>query len=372
MRISESYNYNHITDNAALKEVVELIRENKLVMLDTEFMRERTYYPILSLIQIAVKEPSGEQKLFIIDALSGVDLKPFLEVIFDKKVTKILHASLQDLQIFCQKFGIDNGGMLDGWETSIIDTQIMANLCGFNFNTGYSNLAEIFLQKQIDKTLQRSDWQKRPLGSDQLEYAISDVIFLEEIYRNLSRILTEKNRIKWYEEEMKNFVTKIISESKENLFKNFSFKGRSREEVSKIKNLILWRENWAQKLDLPRQHFMRDYVIERVAYSQDFDLNLDEHKIAEIKKILAQDVDIEDKISSKDEGNFMNDRQKNLYKKSKELIAEIAREENLKEQLLITSQTLKNIVCTKKPIEDMLQGWRYDLCGERLKTIIYK
>lgn len=369
MYISQSYNY--ITDDAALREVVDLIRETKLVMLDTEFMRERTYYPILSLIQIAVKK-SDEQKLFIVDAISGVDLQPFLEIIFDKEITKILHASLQDLQIFCQKFGIDQGGILDGLENSIIDTQIMANFCGFNFNTGYSSLSEILLEKQIDKTLQRSDWQKRPLAPDQLDYAISDVIFLEEIHLKLSEILAQKNRIKWYEEEMKIFVTKIISESKENLFKNFSFKGRSREEVSKIKNLILWRENWAKKLDLPRQHFMRDYVVERVAYSQDFDLNLDEQKIDEIKKILAQDVEIEDKITVKDEGNFMNDRQKDLYKKAKELIAEIAREENLKEQLLITSQTLKNIVCTKKPMEDMLQGWRYSLCADRLKQIISK
>ena len=93
---------NYITSNADLSEVVEMINQEKLVALDTEFMREKTYYPILSLIQIAVRK-SGEQKLFIVDALSGLDLKPLIAIIFDKKITKILHASLQDLQIFYQK-----------------------------------------------------------------------------------------------------------------------------------------------------------------------------------------------------------------------------------------------------------------------------
>ncbi len=360
---------NYITNDAALKEAVALIHEEKLVALDTEFMREKTYYPILSLIQIAVKK-SGEQKLFIVDALSGVDLTPLTSVIFDKKITKILHASLQDLQIFCQKSGIASGGIFDDLADSVIDTQIMANFCGFNFNTGYSNLAENLLQKNIDKTLQRSDWQRRPLSAEQLKYAISDVIFLEEIYEKLLKILQEKNRTKWYQEEIKIFVNKAMSETQDNLFKNFSFKGRSREEVSRIKNLILWRENWVKKLDLPRQHFMRDETLERVAYLRNFDLNLDEKKITEIKKILEQNVEFEERNYVKDEGNFMNDKQKNLYKKAKELVAEIAREENLKEQLLITSQHLKNLVCTKKSIEESLRGWRYELCGERIKKLI--
>lgn len=360
---------NYITDSATLKEVVTLIRKEKLVALDTEFMREKTYYPILSLIQIAVKN-SGEQKLFIVDALSNIDLMPLTQIIFDKNITKIFHASLQDLQIFCQKNDMPHGGMLDDLASSVVDTQIMANFCGFDFNSGYSNLVENMLQKNIDKTLQRSDWQRRPLSKEQLKYALSDVIFLEEIYEILSRNLEEKNRKEWYLEEMKIFTKKALSESVENLFKNFSFKGRSREQIFKVKNLIFWREEWAKRLDLPRQHFMRDHVIERLAYSQDCELNLDAEKISEIKKILAQDVDVEDKIFVKNEIHFMSDRQKNLYKEAKELIAKIAREENLKEQILITSQSLKNLVCTKKPVEESLSGWRFDLCGERLKHLI--
>lgn len=362
---------NYITNASGLQEVVAMIYDEKFVALDTEFMREKTYYPVLSLVQIAVRK-SGEQKLFVVDALSGVDLEPLFTTILDRSITKIFHASLQDLQIICQKSNIGRGGIENQLAESVIDTQIMANFCGFDFNSGYSNLTEVLLQEKIDKSLQRSDWQKRPLTREQIKYAISDVIFLEEIYEKLTKILAEKNRQEWYKEEMKIFVGKVLSETKENLFKNFSFKGRSYEEIARIKNLILWREDWAKKLDLPRQHFMRDHVVERVAYSQNFDLNFDEQKIAEIKKILNQEVGDEDRVFVHDETNFMSDKQKKLYKKSKELISEIAREENLKEQLLITSQGLKNVICAKKPIEELLSGWRYELCGERLKNLISK
>lgn len=359
---------NYITDNTALAEVVALIRAEKLVAIDTEFTREKTYYPILSLVQIALTTSQG-QKLFVVDALSGVDLQPLVEIIFDKSITKIFHAALQDLQIFCYRSGIPTEGILESLEGSIIDTQIMANFCGFNFNSGYSSLAESILQKKIDKSLQRSDWQNRPLSPEQIEYALSDVLFLQEIYEIMLSQLREKNRQEWYAEEMTSFVRKILSESNENLFKNFSFKGKTREQMTRLKNLLLWREEWAKKLDLPRQHFMRDYVIERIAYSSDLNCNLDEQKISEIREIFDKKVDHEDKIFVKDESHFMSDRQKNLYKKAKELIAQIAQEENLKEQILITSQALKNLVCSKKPMEELLVGWRYQLCGERLKNL---
>ncbi|NBV06539.1 MAG: hypothetical protein EBS06_04805 [Proteobacteria bacterium] len=360
---------NYINDNAALKEVIELIRQEKLVALDTEFMRDKTYYPILSLIQIAVKK-SGEQKLFIIDVLSGVDLEPFLEIIFDKKIIKILHSSLQDLQIFCQKNNVVDQNILKNLSQSVFDTQIMANFCGFDFNAGYSNLVEILLQKNIDKTLQRSDWQKRPLSLQQLEYAILDVIFLEEIYEKLLNILVKKNRQKWYEEEVEIFITKAISQSQENLFKNFSLKGKSESQVIRIKNLILWREEWAKKLDLPRQHFIKDNVLERIVYSHNLDLNLDQEKINQIKEIMSCDIEKLNKKFAKDELNFASDKQKNLYKKAKELIAKIACEENLKEQLLITSQNLKNLIYSKKQVQEVLVGWRYQVCGEHLKKLI--
>lgn len=359
----------YVTNNSELGSLVELIKEAQLVALDTEFTREKTYYPVLSLIQVAVKK-GDQQKLFIVDALSDVDLADLSAVIFDRNITKILHASLQDLQIFCQKNKVAGATVLENLSRSVVDTQVMANFCGFGFNSGYSTIVENLLQRKIDKTLQRSDWQKRPLSAQQLEYALYDVVFLQEVHQKLYEILQQKNRQKWYEEEIKNFVTKVFTESQDNLFKNFSFKGRSREEVSRLCNLILWRESWAKKLDLPRQHFMRDYALERVAYSQDYDLRLDDEKISEIKEILGRESEDREKFSTKQEGNFMSDRQKNTYKKAKDLLAEVAREENLQEQFLITSQGLKNLVCSKKPLEESLTGWRYELLGDRLKNLI--
>ena len=134
----------YITNNQNLEFVLDLILKAKAVAIDTEFTREKTYYPILSLIQIAVKD-EGELKSFIVDGLADIDLAPLFKIIADKKITKILHSSLQDLQIFYQK---SNEAPL-----GVADTQILANFCGFGFNVGYSNLVESFFQKEIDKTV---------------------------------------------------------------------------------------------------------------------------------------------------------------------------------------------------------------------------
>ncbi len=355
----------YITNNQDLEFVLDLILKAKAVAIDTEFTREKTYYPILSLIQIAVKD-AGELKSFIVDGLADIDLNPLFKIIADKKITKILHSSLQDLQIFYQK---SNKAPL-----GVADTQILANFCGFGFNVGYSNLVESFFQKEIDKTQQRSDWQKRPLSQKQIDYALSDVLYLEEMHEKLLEILDEKGRKNWYYEEVKNFTDKAIIQLDEDLFKRFSFKRKTPAQIAQIKKLILWREKWAQKLDLPRQHFLKDEAIERMVVFGDFNFNFDKKVLAEAKAILAEIDEAPKKIirEDADEGRsfFMNSEQKNLYKEAKKLIAEIAREENFKEQFLITSDGLKSVICGYKKTEQLLAGWRYQLFGERLNQLI--
>ncbi len=350
----------YIDDNEKLDELLDLIAKSEVIAIDTEFTREKTYYSILSLIQIAVKD--GKKKhSFIVDCLADINLKKLFQVINDPKVTKILHSSLQDLQIFYKHSKTLPKG--------ISDTQIMANFCGFDFNIGYSALVEKFFDKIIDKSQQRSDWQKRPLTQKQIDYALSDVKYLEEIHDKMNDILESKGRKTWYLEEVKNFVKASVAKPEENLFKNFVFQKKTSKEISQIKRLILWRESWAQKLDIPRQHFLRDHVIERIVMKNDLSLKLEKKAIEEIKKIM----DMEELLT---ENNFvekhflMTEQQKRSFKKAKKLISKIALEQDLKEQFLISTLTLKNLVCGYKNIDEIIYGWRFEVFGSELKKII--
>jgi len=354
----------YITSQPRLDEVISLIKQAKLVALDTEFTRTNTYYPILSIIQIAVKNSSGEKECFIIDCLSDIDLSGLFAVIAEVEITKILHSPTQDLQIFYHKSGLLPHG--------IVDTQIMANFCGLGFSVGYSSLVEELFQKQLDKKQQRSDWQNRPLSAKQIEYALLDVIFLEEIYDKFCEILSAQNRLDWFFEEMKSFVNKTLFRSDDNLNKNFSFRGRSTKEISKIKNMILWRESWAQKVDLPRQHFVKDEVIERIVCEGVIpnSLNLNPEMRDGINKIL----DEEENFFEEDQKNarrfHMNERQKNCYSEAKKLIAKIAFQENFKEQFLMTSSDLEKVICDQKLLNEIVSGWRYQLFGKELEQLI--
>lgn len=341
-----------------------MIKEAKLVAIDTEFTREKTYYPILSLIQIAVQN-SGKKKSFIIDCLSGIDLQPILQIMSDDQVTKILHSSLQDLQIFYQK----NNAV----PASIMDTQIMANFCGFGFNVGYSNLVENFCKIDIDKTLQRSDWQRRPLMQSQIDYALLDVLYLEEINHKLLEILEKNGRKDWYFEEIKNFIAKSIYQKEESLYKSFSLNKKSSgkksaKQIAQIKKLILWRENCAKELDIPRQHFLKDEMIDRIVSEEYFDLSFDLRGMNadEIRRILAS----ADECLVEEKNFFMSGKQKKLYEEAKKLIAKIAQEENLQEQFLITSSALKSIICDCETIDELVIGWRYQIFGKKLEQLI--
>ncbi len=353
----------YVTSQSQLAQIVEMIRKQKIAAFDTEFTRETTYYPILSIVQIAVKDSSGKQKTFIVDCLANLDLKPLFEVMSDRGIKKILHSSTQDLQIFHHKS--------QEIPRLIIDTQIMANFCGFGFNAGYSKLVEKIFARQLDKKQQRSDWQRRPLSKKQLEYAMLDVVFLEEIYEKFHDILQQKNRTNWYLEEMENFVSKILNRSEENLMKNFSFKNKNLKKISQIRNIVLCREKWAQKVDVPRQHLIRDETIETIvdngSIGKNFCTKFTPEIADEVKKILSEDGEILEKSGR----FFLSEKQKKSFDEAKKIIAKTSAQENFSEQFLLTSADLKKIIHDKKCFDEIVSGWRHQLIGDELRNLIY-
>lgn len=351
----------YLDSNKLLKNLLDEIYDKKIIAIDTEFTRQKTYYPILSLIQISV---GG--KNYAVDCLSEIDLELIFKVISDEKICKIICSCRQDLEIFYhyskQK------------PKNIVDVQLMANFCGIGYNVGYSKLVEIFKNIEIDKKLQRSNWQKRPLSDEQIKYAILDVVYLQEIYEKMLKQIDEKGKKDWFFEDMQGLIDATSSSNGGSLFKNFVKNKRSLrgdyKKLEKIKNILLWREKLAQDKDVPRQHLVSDHLIENILNNDFSGLKISENEVKNLKNLLKSEKN-DNFIVDFDIGNYIMDKsQKQKYFDARKLIAKVAKENEVKEQFLINADCLKAIIIGKNNVQNSVFGWRYDLFGEELEKII--
>lgn len=353
---------NYIESNESLRQLICEIKKYKIIAVDTEFTRKKTYYPVLSLIQIAVNKKS-----FIIDCLKNIDLELIFDVIFDDNIVKIFHSPAQDLEIFYY--------YKKSTPKNIQDTQIMANIVGIKYNIGYSSLVKKFFDIDIDKSLQNSDWQKRPLSNEQIDYALSDVIYLEEIYHKLNNRLKELNRLEFYQQDLLALYKNVNSFNSVNITKNFVKKNSFDSyniNFKKIENLIIWREKLAQNLNLPRKHCISDYNLFKILNKNKHNLNFSEQQNLELKKILSDNSKYDLAVDLDFKNSIMNERQKRKYHEIKTLISNLATEMKIEDQVLISSPLIKNIILKKKTIKDSLNNWRYNLFGKKIETLINK
>jgi len=354
-------NHFYIKTQNELNDLVISIRECGVVVLDTEFTRRVTYYPVLSLVQIAIEGKNDKKELFIIDALSGFDLREFFEIIGDEKILKILHASKQDLQIFHKESGIR--------PSNIADTQIMANLANLKYNSGYSYLVDRFCGIELDKGEQNSDWQRRPLSESQINYALLDVEYLYGVYQELKGSLEEMNRVTWLDQEMEIFIEGNLSPDSESLFKKFSFKGRGFREIEILKRLILHREECAKENDVPRRHFLRDEHLDKMIKGSKVPRKLSEKEKEEFEKILISDVEEKKQVGISADSKEISAK-KAIHKKAKRLIEKKATDFNVAANILLSAQQLKLLVEKRRDFSDVVFGWRYEIFGSELKEIL--
>jgi len=366
-----NYNFIYVDDQNKMSFLLQEIKYVKVIALDTEFIRSDTYFPILSLIQIAFCNKLNQKKIFIIDCLQNVDLEPFLAIIYDPNIIKIFHSAVQDLQIFFHK--------TKQRPRSIVDTQLMANFCGFSANIGYARLVENIFGKTIDKKLQRSDWVKRPLARKQLEYATLDVFFLNEIYLELNKNLIKNNRQQFYLEEIEKFIDHVISDNKKNLLKNFIFSKRNPRISMFLKNIIFWREEQAKKLNIPRQHFIMDNQLYEIINNKKLPNHIldkiDQQAIDKFNNIFQNEL-LQDNLSSSIDDNdyALNNQQKIIFLEAKKIISKIARSENISEQFLLNTNDLKKIIIEPEKFlnnsQQILGNWRYCLIFEDLAKLL--
>jgi ribonuclease D len=245
---------NLITETGALAEFCGRAAQSEYITVDTEFIRDKTYWPKLCLVQIASAEEAA-----IIDALApGIDLAPLFELMVEPDVLKVFHAARQDIEIFDY--------LSSRIPTPIFDTQVAAMVCGFGDSVGYDKLVHALTKAHIDKSLRFTDWSKRPLAKRMLDYALSDVTHLRPVYEKLAAEVKQNGRATWLDEEMA-VLTDPATYRQDPAESWHRVKTRIRKprHLAILRALAAWREETAQARDIPRVRVMRDEALNDIA-----------------------------------------------------------------------------------------------------------
>ncbi|MDO8838219.1 MAG: ribonuclease D [Parvibaculum sp.] len=243
-----------ITTNEALRAACGRLSKAGFVTVDTEFMRDSTFWPILCLIQLA-----GPEDEIIVDPLApDIDLAPFYELMRNQKVVKVFHAARQDIEIFAHEG--------DTIPDPLFDTQVAAMVCGFGDSVGYETLVKRLAGGEVDKSSRFTDWSRRPLSDKQLNYAMKDVTYLRTIYEVLAKRLTQTKRVRWVTEEMSVLQNpETYAMRPENAWKRVKGRFRGTRGLAVLVEVAAWRERQAQERDMPRSRIMKDDALAEIA-----------------------------------------------------------------------------------------------------------
>ena len=245
-----------ITTTKDLSAVCRRLATHPFVTVDTEFLRETTFWPRLCVVQIA-----SEEEAVAVDAMAeGLDLAPFFELMADSRLTKVFHAARQDLEI------IWNLARLI--PAPLFDTQVAAMVCGFGDQISYGDLVKTVTKVALDKSSRFTDWSRRPLLPAQAEYAIADVTYLRDIYKFLRAKLGETGRIGWLDDEMALLTSPSIYEQHpENAWERFRNRVRKPRDLSVLMEVAAWRESEAQTRDVPRSRVLKDDIMIELVFA---------------------------------------------------------------------------------------------------------
>lgn len=260
---------NIITDTEALAAFCAECARHAYVTVDTEFLRERTYWPQLCLVQIAHPidgDLSAETGAAIIDPLAeGIDLAPMIALMDDPEVIKVFHAARQDVEIFWKMTG--------RIPAPFFDTQVAAMVCGYGDQVGYETLVRKIAAKKLDKSSRFTDWQRRPLTEKQLAYAIADVTHLRKIYETLDKRLKKSGRTDWVTEELRTLTSEdTYRNDPETAWKRIKTRSNDGRFLAVVKALAKWREARAQEKDIPRNRLMKDDALLEIASNRPKDI----------------------------------------------------------------------------------------------------
>lgn len=357
---------NVITDTDALARACKRLAEQPFATIDTEFLRENTFWPQLCLIQMA--GPDGE---FIVDPLAkGLELDPFFELMANEATTKVFHAGRQDLEIIYAKAGII--------PKPLFDTQVAAMVCGFGESIGYVNLVKRVLGEELDKGARFTDWSRRPLTPKQLSYAMADVTHLRGVYTYLASELDATKRASWVAEEMATLSAPETYAADPNVaWKRLKMRVKNRRALAVMMELAAWRDRQAQAQDVPRSRILRDEALYDIAnqsptdagklgrlrtVSDGFARSARAKEILEVVQAgLDRDMTTVPKLNS---GNALTPEATAIADLLRVLLKACAARHRVASKLIADASDLDRIASEKNPDVIALKGWRREVFGE--------
>ena len=358
---------NIVTDNEKLIELCAKLAKSSYIAVDTEFLRERTYYAKLCLIQVS----SPEVEAFAIDPIENpkLDLSPFYNLLSDDNLLKVFHAARQDLEIFHNLTG--------KVPYPIYDTQIAAMVCGYGDQIGYDNLVRSLTNKEVDKTNQYTNWSKRPLSNKQLKYALNDVIYLMDIYEIISKKLKDNGRETWVKEEIEYLYSEeLYAPDPEEVWRKVKVKSKKPNVIACLKALASWREIQARKRNIPKARLIKDDAMASIAMHMPknkkslSDIRGISHDFAngksgdDLLKIIRETSNLPfnscpEIIKKKP----LTNSEKSIFELIRMLLKIRCAEYNVAPKLVATSDDLEEISISNTPKTNALKGWRYEIFG---------
>ncbi len=355
-----------ITTTRDLAAACARLAHHPFVTVDTEFLRETTYYPLLCVAQIA-----SADEAIVIDALAtGIDLAPFFELMVDERVLKVFHAARQDIEIVWHMAG--------RIPHPVFDSQVAAMVLGFGDSISYDQLVQRVTGDNLDKSNRFTDWSRRPLSSAQLAYAVSDVTHLRDVYLALADDLARRGRSEWVGEEMEILTSPGTYRAEpENAWQRLKTRVRKPKELAVLIEIAAWREREAQARDLPRGRVLRDEVLGDIAIQAPTSLDRLSH-VRSLPKGFERSRWGADVIETVQRGLARDLKSLPPIDRQKPTSANGATVELMKVLLRMTSEqhgVAAKVIATVDELEQIaaddtadvaaLKGWRRELFGEK-------
>ena len=350
---------NLINNDSDFKKFITKCLDENIISIDTEFVRNKTYYPELCLIQIGTSIGS-----YAIDPYKITNLSLLKKIIRNKNILKVFHSPRQDLEIFFNLFGF--------LPNSIFDTQIAFSLMSQDFQISYEKLVLKLLKIKLDKTYQYYDWSLRPISQKQLTYALNDVYYLRKIYFKIEQKLKSKNRFHWAIEESKTYLNKkLYLNNPENYWKNIYPSKAKDLNLFNLKKLCEWREEKCSTLNISRKLVFSDKDLILVTKKPK---NLDSFSIK--YKLEKKDFIIIDKILSNNSITLLEEKPKimknniELLNILKIILKLISKDLNISHNLIATIADLEKLNFKNNTKSRLFKTWRNEVFGIKVKQFL--
>ncbi len=359
-----------ITDTNALSIFCDRLMSEPFITVDTEFIRERTYYPQVCLIQVG----GGEDAMAIDPLADGISLEPLFALMRHKTTIKVFHAGSQDLEIFYQLMG--------DLPAPVYDTQIAAMVCGFGDQVGYESLVNQLCNVQIDKSQRFTDWSHRPLKDAQLDYAIADVTHLRDVYTKLLTHIETHKRQAWIEEELANLCDpdRYVTHP-EDAWLKMKIRERRPRYLARLRALAQWREEEAIRQNKPRGWIINDDALQEIAQTNPITEQA-LRRVRMIKKHLNK-LDLSLLLLLIEGANTLPTNQCPRVPQRKQLPSELdgskdllkvllklkCQEHNVAPRLVASADEL-NLLLLGEPHIPYMKGWRYEVFGKDAEALL--